>query len=197
MARFVQRPIAVGWDAIGNSKVGDQTEHARNLEIPSARGRGQRVHLHLPCGFGMALLPFEVVTDLLGSSDQLEGDPLITKIRPSSSTREGLISTSAEMPRRSCRRLIISSIGRVCGSAPPKHGPCPDDRFKVLPRKTLLLHAELDRLNRIGWVHWIVLRLIGIEQRCQHIEAIALGCSAPGAPQAFDLGAGLLVVRPS
>jgi hypothetical protein len=39
-----------------------------------------------------------------------------------------------------------------------------------------------------------VLRLIGIEQRCQHIEAIALGRSAPGAPQAFDLGAGLLVV---
>jgi hypothetical protein len=35
-----------------------------------------------------------------------------------------------------------------------------DDLFQISVRESLLLHAVIDRLNGIGWVHWMVLRLV-------------------------------------
>src|SRR5439155_11653628 len=70
-----------------------------------------------------------------------------------------------------------------------------DQRFQVLSRKTLLLHAELDRLDRIGRIHRVVLRLVGVNQRRQHVESVALGRSAFRAPQTLDIGKSPLVVR--
>jgi hypothetical protein len=49
-------------------------------------------------------------------------------------------------------------------------------------RQGLLIHAELDRLDRIGRVHGIVRRLIAIDQRRQDIQAITVWGSALRAP---------------
>jgi hypothetical protein len=63
-----------------------------------------------------------------------------------------------------------------------------DERFEVLAGEALLLHAELDRLDRIGRVHRIMLGLIGIDQRRQHIETVALRRAAGRTPKTLDLG---------
>ena len=47
-----------------------------------------------------------------------------------------------------------------------------------------MFHTELDRLDGIGRVHRVVLRLVGVDQRRQDIEPVALGRTAGGAPQA-------------
>jgi hypothetical protein len=62
-----------------------------------------------------------------------------------------------------------------------------DDFFQISARESLLLHAELDRLNGIGRVHWMVLRLIRINQRRQYIQAIAVWRSGLRTLKALDL----------
>src|SRR5450631_740552 len=62
-----------------------------------------------------------------------------------------------------------------------------DERFQVLAREALLLHAELDRLDRIGRLHWVMLGLVGIDQRCQHFETVARWRAALRAPKSLDL----------
>ena len=57
-----------------------------------------------------------------------------------------------------------------------------NDGVHVLLRQGLLIHAELDRLDRIGRVHGIVRRLIAIDQRRQDIQAITVWGSALRAP---------------
>ena len=52
-----------------------------------------------------------------------------------------------------------------------------DERLETLSREALLLHADLDRLDRIRRVHGIVLGLIGVDQRRQDVEAVI-----PGVP---------------
>ena len=48
-----------------------------------------------------------------------------------------------------------------------------DDLFQILSREPLLLHTELDRLDRIGRVHRVVLRLVRIDEGREHIQPIA------------------------
>src|SRR5262249_2174362 len=60
-------------------------------------------------------------------------------------------------------------------------------RDRLSPRETLLLHAELDRLDGIGRIHRVMLRLIGIDEGCEHIQAVAVAGSRLRAPKAFDL----------
>jgi hypothetical protein len=71
-----------------------------------------------------------------------------------------------------------------------------DERFQVLTREALLLHAGLDRVDRIGRLHRIMLGLIGIDQRCEHIETVALRRAALRTPKTLDIRQGLLVALP-
>jgi hypothetical protein len=57
-----------------------------------------------------------------------------------------------------------------------------NDLLQVPSGEPLLLHAEFDRLDRIGRVHRIVLSFIGIDERCKHIQSVAITRSA-FAPQ--------------
>jgi hypothetical protein len=54
-------------------------------------------------------------------------------------------------------------------------GPRAEHFLQVFARQTLLLHPELDRLDRVGRVHGIVLGLVGIDQRRQHVDPVTLG----------------------
>jgi len=65
---------------------------------------------------------------------------------------------------------------------------------KTMRRKPLLLHAELDRLDRVGRIDRIVLRLVGVDQRREHVEAVAFARARFGSPQALDLLERVLVV---
>src|ERR1700730_14770816 len=66
-------------------------------------------------------------------------------------------------------------------------GPCSDEFLQVSAREPLLVHTEFDCLNRIGRVHRIVLRLIGVDEGRKHIEPVAIARSRLSAPQAVDL----------
>ena len=71
--------------------------------------------------------------------------------------RLGRISTSAEMPRRSCKRRIIpmdSPRLRLRTSA--MRSPRADEFLQVPLCEFLLRHPQFDRLNWIRWIHWIV-----------------------------------------
>jgi hypothetical protein len=70
-----------------------------------------------------------------------------------------------------------------------------DERFQVLAREPLLFHGELDRLDRIRRLHRVMLGLVGIDKRCQHIETVALRRAAFRAPKTLNLVEGFLVVR--
>ena len=99
--------------------------------------------------------------------------------------RLGRINTSAEMPRRSCRRRIIaidSPRFRLRTSAIRVRVP----KISSRSQQSLLLHAELDHLNGIGQIHWTVLRLIRINQRRQNIQAIAVCCCGLRTPKMLD-----------
>jgi len=62
-----------------------------------------------------------------------------------------------------------------------------DDTLQVQPSEPLLLHAEFDRLDWVGGIHRIVLRFIGINERCEHVQPVAGACSRLCAPEALDL----------
>src|ERR1700694_5829538 len=62
-----------------------------------------------------------------------------------------------------------------------------NDPLQVPSGEPLLLHAELDRLDGVSWVHRIVLSLIGIDERCEHIQTVAVTRSRPRAPEALNL----------
>jgi hypothetical protein len=68
------------------------------------------------------------------------------------------------------------------------------DLLQVLARETLLLHAEFDSLNWIGWIHRVVLCLVGIDQRREDVEAISPRTSRLRAPKLFDFCERLLVI---
>ena len=63
-----------------------------------------------------------------------------------------------------------------------------DHRIEVLAGEALLFHPEEDGLNRIRRVYGMMLRLVNVDQRRQHIETIAFGRAAFGVPKApeFD-----------
>ena len=65
--------------------------------------------------------------------------------------------------------------------------PRADEFLQVPPCEFLLRHPEFDRLNWIRWIHWIVLRLIGIDEGRKHIEPVAIARSCLRAPQPTDL----------
>jgi hypothetical protein len=48
-----------------------------------------------------------------------------------------------------------------------------DDGLQILAGEALLLHPELDGLNRIGGVDRMVLILIRIDQGCQYVEPVS------------------------
>ena len=108
----------------------------------------------------------------------------------------GRINTSAEMPRRSCRRRIIAierprfrfrtSAIRVSGT---------DDRLQISAREPLLLHAEFDRLDRVGRIDWVVIAFIGVDQDSKHIEPVSVWSARAGTPQPLDLHESRLVIR--
>ena len=58
--------------------------------------------------------------------------------------------------------------------------------LQVPSREPLLLHTEFDGLNGIRWVHWVVLRLIGIDEGREHIQSVTVGRSRLGAPKALN-----------
>lgn len=79
---------------------------------------------------------------------------------------------------------------------------CSDDRLKVLASEPLLVHAELYGLDRIRGIHRIVPRLVGIDQRSEHVKAVAFRrvsiCNQPGlrgAHKEMSINGALLVVR--
>jgi hypothetical protein len=51
---------------------------------------------------------------------------------------------------------------------------CANDLLEVPTREPLLLHTKFDRLDGVRWVHRIVLSLIGIDERCEHIQSVAV-----------------------
>ena len=60
-----------------------------------------------------------------------------------------------------------------------------DNRLEIASSQPLLLHAKLDRLDRIGRIHRFMFALIGVNQGRQHIEPVAVGragVAAPGGP---------------
>src|SRR5216684_5229920 len=62
-----------------------------------------------------------------------------------------------------------------------------NDLLQVPPGEPLLLHTEFDRLDGVRWVHRIVFSLIGIDERCEHIETVAVARSRLRAPEALNL----------
>jgi hypothetical protein len=52
-----------------------------------------------------------------------------------------------------------------------------DHGFEIARRQPLLVHAEFDRLDRIGGIDRVVPRLVGLHQGGQHIQTIAVGCA--------------------
>jgi hypothetical protein len=85
---------------------------------------------------------------------------------------------------------VESSRSKVhaCSSALQPRAFASQSKAPDLCASGLLLHAEFDRLDRIGRVHGIVLRLIGVDQGRQNIETIALKRLRFGSPQLLDLG---------
>src|SRR5512132_3219408 len=49
-----------------------------------------------------------------------------------------------------------------------------DDALEILATEALLLHPKLNRVDGIRRVHRMMFGLIGVDQRCEHIQAIAL-----------------------
>lgn len=60
--------------------------------------------------------------------------------------------------------------------------PRADQWLEVLAGQTLLFHAELDRVYRIGRVHGMMLRLVCVDERSQNIESVSAGRPALGSP---------------
>ena len=61
-----------------------------------------------------------------------------------------------------------------------------DHRHQVFGDQTLLLHAEADGFDRVGQRHRKMFPLIRLDQRHQHIQALAIGRSLPCRHKAFD-----------
>jgi hypothetical protein len=87
----------------------------------------------------------------------------------------GRINTSAEMPRGSCRRRIIAIESPRFRFRTSTIGARANDLFQVSSREALLLHTELDGLDRIGRIHRIMLNLVRIDEGREHIQPVALG----------------------
>lgn len=62
-----------------------------------------------------------------------------------------------------------------------------DDLLQVPPGEPLLFHVEFDGLDGVGRVHRIVLGFIGIDERREHIQPVAVARPRLRAPQALDL----------
>src|SRR3989337_1622147 len=62
-----------------------------------------------------------------------------------------------------------------------------DNLLQIPPGQSLLLHTEFDRLDGIGWVHRIVLSLIGIDECREHIQPVASARSRLCSPEALYL----------
>src|SRR5256885_12165878 len=62
-----------------------------------------------------------------------------------------------------------------------------NDLLQVRSGESLLLHTEFDRLNRVRRVHRIVFSLIGINERCEDVQSVAIARSRLRAPKAFNL----------
>ncbi len=75
-------------------------------------------------------------------------------------------------------RQAAFPIQHLCNARPRA-----DERLQIPAREVLLLHPELDRLDRIGRIHRVVLGLIGIDQGCQYVEPVAIRRAAFRAAQ--------------
>ena len=62
-----------------------------------------------------------------------------------------------------------------------------DEGNKIARLKPLLVHMVFDCLNWIGKTEWIVLVFPGLDQRHQHIEAIAFRSAAFRRHQALNV----------
>ena len=91
------------------------------------------------------------------------------------------ISTSAEMPRRSCSRRIIA-IERLRLATEDFRDACarPKHRFEIAKREASLFHPEFDRLDRVGRVDWNMLALVSVDERREDVEPVAF--RRPGLP---------------
>lgn len=58
----------------------------------------------------------------------------------------------------------------------------------------MLLHPKLDRLDRVGRIHRIVLRLVGLDESRKDVEAVAFGRPGLCAPELFHLCKRMVVV---
>ena len=67
--------------------------------------------------------------------------------------------------------LAIEHLGNACTRA--------KQRFQVLARQPLLFHSEPNGLNWVGPVDWLVLRLVGVNQGCEYIQAITARRATP------------------
>src|SRR5271154_2890234 len=79
--------------------------------------------------------------------------------------------------------LSVQNFSNACA--------CANDLLQVPSGESLLLHAKFDRLDRVGWVHRIVLSLICVGERCEHIQSVAIASSclcAPKAPHLLERG---------
>ena len=80
--QLVQRPIAVGWDAIGNAKVSDETEHARDLKSSQQEIEGGAcISIVLRIWHEVTWLPFEVVTGFLAVIGSVGGKSILRLTR--------------------------------------------------------------------------------------------------------------------
>src|SRR5947207_7418524 len=90
---------------------------------------------------------------------------------------EALVQTSDHSYRESS--LSVQDLGDAGAGA--------DDLLQVAPGEALLIHTEFDRLDGIRRVHRIVLSLIGVDKRCEHIQSVAVARSRFCAPEALNL----------
>lgn len=70
-----------------------------------------------------------------------------------------------------------------------------NDFFQVPPRETLLLHAKLDRVDRVRLIHRIVLGFMHVDQGREYVEPVSLPSAYPRAPSTLGLGQRRLVIR--
>jgi hypothetical protein len=69
-----------------------------------------------------------------------------------------------------------------------------DDWLESLPGESLLLHPKQDCFDGIGRVHRVMFGLVSVDERCQHVEAVALGRAGLRSPHPLDLGQRRFVV---
>src|SRR2546425_8830401 len=62
-----------------------------------------------------------------------------------------------------------------------------DHGHQVFGAEARLLHAELDRLDRIGQVHGKVLRLVGLDQGGENVQPLSFGRAGSRSHEGFDL----------